>query len=103
MKPTILVVDDQAAVRGMINDYLTELGYTVYMAAHGLEAMRAAQRLKPALILLDIVMPQMDGLEFLRSYRRERSTPVIVLTAKATDTDRVVGLELGADASATKP
>jgi two-component system, OmpR family, alkaline phosphatase synthesis response regulator PhoP len=103
MEPTILVVDDQSAMRSVLCDYLTEVGYSVYTAGHGREAMVAARRLKPDLILLDIVMPQMDGLEFLRSYRQDRNTPVILLTARGAEADKVLGLELGADDYVTKP
>jgi DNA-binding response OmpR family regulator len=103
MEATILIVDDQAAVRSVLNDYLSGVGYTVYTARHGREAMLAARQLKPDLILLDIVMPQMDGLEFLRSYRQDRDTPIILLTARDQESDKILGLELGADDYVTKP
>ena len=103
MEATILIVDDHADVRTVLNDYLTDVGYTVYMARHGREAMLAARQIKPDLILLDIAMPQMDGLEFLRSYRQDRTTPVIMLTGRGQESDKVLGLELGADDYVTKP
>ena len=103
MEATILIVDDDADVRSVLNDYLSDVGYTVYVARHGREAMLAARQLKPDLILLDLVMPQMDGLEFLRSYRQDRTTPIIMLTARDQESDKVLGLELGADDYVTKP
>jgi len=103
MPHTILVIEDQASVRAMLLDYLTEQGYQVEQAADGAQGLSLARRVKPDLILLDIMMPSMDGYEFLRAYRKERSTPVILLTAKVEETDKVVGLELGADDYVTKP
>jgi DNA-binding response OmpR family regulator len=103
MGHTILVIEDQASVRAMLRDYLTEQGFAVEQAGDGAHGLSVARRTKPDLILLDIMMPAMDGYEFLRRYRAERSTPVILLTAKVEETDKVVGLELGADDYVTKP
>jgi DNA-binding response OmpR family regulator len=100
---TILVVDDAASVRQLLQDYLTQQGFRVVTAANGQEAIYAARHSNPDLILLDILMPQMDGFEFLRRYRREKQTPVIVITAKEEETDAVLGLELGADDYIIKP
>lgn len=100
---TILVVDDKASVRTLLRDYLTEEGYRVVSAANGREALFAARQEKPDLILLDIMMPEMDGYEFVRTYRKEKDTPIILLTAKLEETDKVLGLELGADDYVTKP
>jgi DNA-binding response OmpR family regulator len=100
---TILVVDDAASVRQLLQDYLTQQGFRVVTAANGQEALYAARHSNPDLILLDILMPQMDGFEFLRRYRREKQTPVIVITAKEEETDAVLGLELGADDYIIKP
>ena len=100
---TILAVDDKLSVLALLTDYLSESGYRVVSARNGREALYVARQEKPDLILLDIMMPEMDGYEFLRVYRRERETPVILLTASLEETDKVVGLELGADDYVTKP
>src|SRR5450759_523646 len=93
MPKTILVVDDQENLRKMLKDYLTEEGFTVLTAENGQAALIVARQGMPDLILLDIMMPEMDGYEFLRMYRREHGTPVILLTAKLEETEKVVGLE----------
>ena len=82
MAKTILVVDDKASVRTLVRDYLTEEGFRVVVAENGRDALYVARHEKPDLILLDIMMPEMGGYEFLRAYRKERNTPVILLTAK---------------------
>ena len=94
---TILVVDDKANVRQLLREYLEEQGYQIFLANNGREGLFAARHEKPDLILLDIMMPEMDGYQFLSTYRRESDTPVIVLTAKEDESDAVLGLELGAD------
>jgi two-component system alkaline phosphatase synthesis response regulator PhoP len=103
MAKTILVVDDKASVRTLVQDYLTAEGFRVVTADNGQNALFAARQQKPDLILLDIMMPEMDGYEFVRVYRKERDTPIILLTAKLEETDKVLGLELGADDYVTKP
>jgi two-component system alkaline phosphatase synthesis response regulator PhoP len=100
---TILVVDDKASVRTVVRDYLTEEGFRVVTAENGRMALYVARHEKPDLILLDIMMPEMGGYEFLRAYRKERNTPVILLTARIEESDKVLGLELGADDYVTKP
>jgi DNA-binding response OmpR family regulator len=100
---TILVVDDKASVRTVVRDYLTEEGFRVVMAENGRMALYVARHEKPDLILLDIMMPEMGGYDFLRAYRKERNTPVILLTARLEESDKVLGLELGADDYVTKP
>jgi DNA-binding response OmpR family regulator len=100
---TILVVDDKANIRAMVSDYLTEEFFRVVTAEDGQQALYVARREKPDLILLDIMMPKMGGYEFLRAYRKEQNTPVILLTAKLEESDKVLGLELGADDYITKP
>jgi DNA-binding response OmpR family regulator len=100
---TILVVDDTASVRQLLQDYLTQQGFRIVTASNGQEAIYAARHSNPDLILLDIMMPQMDGFEFLRQYRKEKQTPVIIITAKEEETDAVLGLELGADDYVIKP
>jgi DNA-binding response OmpR family regulator len=103
MSRTILVVDDKASVRRLVQDYLTEEGFRVVTADNGRNALFVARQEKPDLILLDIMMPEMGGYEFMRLYGRERDTPIILLTAKVEESDKVLGLELGADDYVTKP
>ena len=100
---TILVVDDKPNLRAMVRDYLTEENFRVVLAENGQQALYSARQEKPDLILLDIMMPKMDGYEFLHVYRKERDTPIILLTARLEETDKVLGLELGADDYVTKP
>lgn len=103
MSKVILIVDDKLSVRALLRDYLSEQGYACVTASNGREALFAARHEKPDLILLDIMMPEIDGFDFLRQYRKERDTPVVLLTAKVEETDKVIGLELGADDYVTKP
>jgi DNA-binding response OmpR family regulator len=103
MPKTILIVDDKAGVRTLVREYLTEQGYNVVVAANGREALYVARHEKPDLILLDVMMPEMDGYEFIRAHHREADTPIILLTARLEETDKVLGLELGADDYITKP
>jgi two-component system alkaline phosphatase synthesis response regulator PhoP len=100
---TILVVDDKANIRTLVRDYLNEENFRVVTAEDGQQALYVARREKPDLVLLDIMMPKMGGYEFLRAYRREQNTPVILLTARLDESDKVLGLELGADDYVTKP
>jgi len=100
---TILIIDDKASVQRLLADYLTANGFRTVVANNGRDALFVARHEKPDLILLDIMMPEMDGYEFLRHFRKERNTPVIMLTAKMEETDKVIGLELGADDYITKP
>ena len=103
MAYTLLVVDDNAGVRTLLTEYLSEQGYRVVTAPDGRQALFVARQAHPDLILLDIMMPEMGGYEFIRLYRQEAETPIILLTAKLEETDKVVGLELGADDYVTKP
>ena len=100
---TILVVDDKANVRQLLDEYLTQQGFRIVTATNGREALYAARQESPDAILLDIMMPEMDGFQFLEHYRREKSVPVIILTARDEESDTVVGLELGADDYVLKP
>ena len=100
---TILVADDKANLRSLVREYLEAEGFRVFIAANGREALYAARQEKPDLILLDIMMPEMSGYDFIKTYRRESGTPIILLTAKLDETDKVLGLELGADDYVTKP
>jgi DNA-binding response OmpR family regulator len=103
MTRTILIVDDKVSVQRLIADYLTAYGFRAVVANNGREALFVSRHEKPDLVLLDIMMPEMDGFEFMRHFRKERNTPVIMLTARIEETDKVVGLELGADDYVTKP
>jgi DNA-binding response OmpR family regulator len=103
MAKTILVVDDKANVRTLLREYLTEEGFRVVSAADGREALFVARYEKPDLILLDIMMPEMSGYEFTRAFRKESEAPIILVTAKLEESDKVLGLELGADDYVTKP
>jgi len=103
MKKTIMVVDDEARLVSLVKTYLIQGGYRVISAQNGLEALPIAQRENPALIILDLMMPEMDGYEFMRLYRADHDTPIILLTARVEDDEKVVGLELGADDYVTKP
>jgi two-component system, OmpR family, alkaline phosphatase synthesis response regulator PhoP len=100
---TILVADDKANIRNLVREYLEAEGFRVVIASNGREALYAARAEKPDLILLDIMMPEMSGYDFIKAYRKESETPIILLTAKLDETDKVLGLELGADDYVTKP
>ena len=103
MSKTVLVVDDEARLVNLVKAYLEQGGFRVVTAKDGREALFIARQEKPDLILLDIMMPEMDGHEFMRVHRQERPTPIILLTAKVEEDDKIVGLELGADDYITKP
>jgi DNA-binding response OmpR family regulator len=103
MPSTILVADDEKHIVQLIKLYLTNEGYQVETAADGQEALDKARRLRPDLIILDLMMPRVDGWEVCRRLRKESNVPVIMLTARTDDVDKIVGLELGADDYVTKP
>ena len=100
---TILVVDDEKRLVSLIESYLTQEGYRIVTAHNGKEALLVGRREKPDLIVLDVMMPEMDGYEFMRAHRAEQNTPIILLTARVDDEEKVIGLELGADDYITKP
>jgi two-component system alkaline phosphatase synthesis response regulator PhoP len=99
----ILVVDDEAKIVRLVRSYLEQAGFAVVEAHDGQTALIQARREKPDLVVLDLGLPGIDGIEVTRTLRRERETPIIMLTARIEDTDRIVGLELGADDYVTKP
>jgi len=103
MSRTILVVDDERNIVELARMYLRNEGFEIEAAYNGREALEKARTLHPSLVLLDIMMPEMDGLEVMRTLRKETDIPVVMLTARADDVDKVVGLELGADDYITKP
>src|SRR5512143_636191 len=99
----ILVIDDEPSITNLVSAYLKPEGYQVYTAADGPSGLKAARAFKPDLIVLDIMLPGMDGIELLTHLRRESSVYVILLTAKTEETDKIVGLSVGADDYVTKP
>jgi DNA-binding response OmpR family regulator len=103
MTKKILVVDDKKELQNLLKQYFSQEGFQVVTASDGHEALFVGRREKPDLIILDLMMPEMGGYEFLRLYGREADTPVIILTAKLDENDKVLGLELGADDYVTKP
>ena len=103
MSKTIMVVDDEKRLVSLVESYLTQEGYHVVSAYNGQEALTVARREKPDLIVLDVMMPEMDGYEFMRRHRAETNTPIILLTARVDDEEKVIGLEVGADDYMTKP
>lgn len=103
MARTILVVDDEKRLRELVRAYLEQEGFRVVTAGDGQEALYVARYEKPDLIILDLMMPVLDGYGFMRAHAKERSTPTIVLTARVDESDKVLGLELGADDYVTKP
>jgi DNA-binding response OmpR family regulator len=103
MAKTVMVVDDEMRLVSVVEAYLEQEGFRVVKASNGREALILARQEKPDLIILDIMMPEMDGYEFMRHHRKDMDTPIILLTAKVEDDDKVIGLELGADDYITKP
>lgn len=99
----ILVVDDEPSILKLVTSFLEKEGYQVFTAADGPSGLKAARAYKPDLIVLDIMLPGMDGIELLSNLRRESDVYVIMLTAKTEETDKIVGLSVGADDYVTKP
>ncbi len=103
MPEAILVVEDEISLQETLAYNLKKQGYVVHTAATGGQALTSAREIKPDLILLDIMLPEMDGFEVCRTLRQEMNTPILMLTARDDEIDRVVGLEVGADDYLTKP
>ncbi len=103
MTSRILVVDDEPSIVELLAYNLKRAGYDVLEARDGLEALSRARKHEPDLVILDLMLPRLDGLEVCRELRRERDVPIIMLTARDAEIDRVVGLELGADDYVVKP
>ena len=101
--PKILVVDDEASIVNLITSYLKAEWYEYYTASDGPAALQAARVFKPDIIILDLMLPGLDGLEVLSRLRRESDVYVILLTARTEETDKIVGLSVGADDYVTKP
>jgi DNA-binding response OmpR family regulator len=102
-KNTILVVDDEATIREVVSRYLGREGFRVLEAADGFEALDAIKEVQPDLIVLDLMLPGIDGLTLTQHLRQDRQVPIIMLTAKGEASDRIRGLDLGADDYITKP
>jgi two-component system alkaline phosphatase synthesis response regulator PhoP len=102
-KTTILVVDDEQSILDVVSAYLRSEGYQVHTATDGPSGLQAARSFRPDLIVLDVMLPGMDGVEVLTRLRRESDVYVILLTAKSEETDKIVGLSVGADDYVTKP
>src|SRR5687768_11090522 len=101
--PRILVLDDEPEILRLVADYLSAAGFTVVPARTGEEAVARARTEPPDLVVLDLGLPQMDGLDVTRALRRGSDVPIIMLTARDDETDKIIGLELGADDYVTKP
>jgi DNA-binding response OmpR family regulator len=101
--PTILVVDDEPSLRDALTYTLRNEGYRVVAAANGVEAIQAARRQRPQVVVLDVMLPGIDGLQVCRTLRSESTVPILLLSAKGEEIDRVVGLEVGADDYLPKP
>jgi two-component system, OmpR family, alkaline phosphatase synthesis response regulator PhoP len=100
---TILVVDDEAKILDLLKDYLENAGYLVRLARDGKAALDSAKAYPPDLIVLDLGLPDLDGLDVTRQFRKSSNAAIIMLTARADESDKLVGLELGADDYMTKP
>ncbi len=103
MPKKILIVDDEPQIVEICRDYFKAAGYNTITASNGAQGLSLARREKPDLIVLDLMMPEMDGLDVCRVIRRESDVPIIMLTARVEETDKLIGLELGADDYITKP
>lgn len=102
-RPKILVVDDELSILDLVTAYLENEGYDFRTAMDGRSGLKIARAYKPDIIILDIMLPEMDGIELLTELRRESDTYVIMLTAKSEETDKIIGLSVGADDYITKP
>ena len=99
----ILVIDDEPSITNLVRAYLKPEGYEVFIASDGNAGLKSARAFKPDLIILDVMLPGMDGIELLSRLRRESDVYVIMLTARTEETDKIVGLSVGADDYVTKP
>jgi DNA-binding response OmpR family regulator len=100
---TVLVVEDEMRIAGVIRDYLHHAGFDVIVAGDGEAALASARRAKPDLVVLDLGLPRRDGLDVTRELRRTSNVPIVMVTARGEESDRIVGLELGADDYVVKP
>jgi DNA-binding response OmpR family regulator len=103
MSQTVLIVEDERKIARWVRAYFEEAGFRVLLAADGPTGLHLARAERPDLLILDLMLPGMDGLDVCRALRREADVPIIILTARGTETDRILGLELGADDYVVKP
>ena len=103
MNPTLLIIDDDAKLNQLLEDFLKDFGFDVITATHPAKGLKKLKQASPDLVILDIMLPEMDGFEVCRTIRQSSNVPIIMLTARGEVTDRVVGLELGADDYLAKP
>lgn len=103
MSKSILVIDDEPQIADICRDYLTAAGFGVLVAHDGVKGLALARKERPDLVVLDLMLPGLDGLDVCRELRRESTTPIIMLTARVDESDKLIGLELGADDYLTKP
>jgi DNA-binding response OmpR family regulator len=100
---SVLVVEDEASIASFVSLYLKNAGYDVATAATGAEALAALERDQPSLVVLDLMLPDVDGIEICRRIRQKSELPILMLTARDEDVDKIIGLEVGADDYMTKP
>jgi len=103
MNPTLLIIDDDAKLNRLLKDFLKDFGFDVVAATHPAKGLKKLKQASPDLVILDIMLPEMDGFEVCRAIRQTSNVPIIMLTARGEVTDKVVGLELGADDYLAKP
>ncbi|HCB01093.1 MAG TPA: DNA-binding response regulator [Anaerolineae bacterium] len=103
MPKKILLVDDESEILEICQDYLKASGYDVVTAKNGAQGLISTRREKPDLIVTDLMMPELDGIDLIRTLRKESNVPIIMLTARVEETDKLIGLEIGADDYITKP
>ncbi|MGD9239039.1 MAG: response regulator transcription factor [Desulfobacterales bacterium] len=103
MTPTLLIIDDDAKLNQLLKDFLKDFGFDVVAATHPAKGLKKLKQASPDLVILDIMLPEMDGFEVCRAIRQTSNIPIIMLTARGEVTDKVVGLELGADDYLAKP
>lgn len=103
MKRNIMLIEDESRIREIVADYCEQEQWTVHEAENGMQAMEMLETLKPDLVILDILMPEMDGWAVCKRIRTKSDVPIIILTAKSEDDDKLLGFELGADDYVTKP
>src|ERR671926_909319 len=100
---TVLVVEDEASIASFVSLYLKNAGYAVKAVSNGADALAQVEREQPSLIVLDLMLPDMDGIDVCRRIRQRRDVPILMLTARDEDIDKIIGLEVGADDYMTKP
>ncbi|KIL48080.1 response regulator transcription factor [Jeotgalibacillus campisalis] len=103
MSETILMIEDEAEIAELVRDYLETEGFNVVIASDGKEGLEQFHRVAPSLVILDLMLPEIDGMEVCRSIRSASTVPVLMMTAKRSETDKIIGLGIGADDYITKP